>query len=496
MRLQDQQNNSVSSGIRWSAIGEYSTQGITFVVYIVLARLLTPRDFGLLAMAMVFIGITEIFSRLGTNTIVIQQKKISNDLLSTLFFLNLMTGVLVGGLLLIVSPLLGRIVQNSDVIPILRVLALTFVITSISSVHEGLLRRNLQFKRIATIQLSLAITKGVVAITLALLAWQVWALVFAVVVDSVLRTIFLFIATGWMPALKVKWSEIQRVKSMMLQITGFGVFNSFANRASNLIIGRFLGATPLGYFSLAYKLYTLPNQYVSHVVGRVLLSKLSAVQDNNYVFRQTYLRACAGVAMFTFPLSIGLAVIAKPFVLTLYGAKWSAAIPVITVLSFVASIHSIAVLTGNIFIAKGRTGIWLIWGIVAGGISALSVFLGLPWGLFGVSVAFGIGTLFLVYGSLVLSFRLIHLHLYELFSVVKPFAVATLLMALGTLGIRSLLDYFVVPQITVLGVCIAVSIAIYGLVMIIARPTAFSDFLELLPHLHNRRYRPHGSASK
>ncbi|MBN1559792.1 lipopolysaccharide biosynthesis protein [candidate division KSB1 bacterium] len=478
--LNESCSNSAIQGIRWNALGEYSTQGVTFVIYIVLARLLEPHDFGLLAMAMIFIGITDLLSRLGTNTVVIQQKSLSQELLSSLFFLNLGMGLVVGVLLIGLSPFLGWLIKNPAVTPILQILSVTFVIQAIGSVHNGLLRRKLLFNRIAILNFSVAIIKGAVAICLALLGYRVWALVIAVIVASMLRTLFLFIATGWSPSFCLDWAEIRRVRSFIYNITGFGLFNSFASRAGNFLIGRFLGAASLGIYSIAFKLFTLPNQYVSHVVGNVLLSALSAVQENNSLLQKKYLRASAGIALITFPLSIGLALVAKPFVLTLYGDKWSAAAPIITILSLVGSIHSIAVISGNIFIAKGRTRLWLGWGVFSGTVSSLSVLCGLPWGLMGVTVAYAFSSIILVYVSFIISCRLIDLRMADFISVLMPYLRATLIMAAVVILLRVLFEHFFFPPVIVLAGCICGGLLAYSFIMLMTRPPAFVDLAAIL----------------
>lgn len=471
----------MSSGIRWSALGEYSTEGVIFVVYVILARLLAPRDFGLLAMAMVFVGMTDMFSRLGTNTIVIQQKRLTQGLLSSLFFLNLVAGIIVGGVFFLLSPLFGLLIDNPHVTPILRVLSITFVTSSIGSVHNGLLRRKLLFNRLAVIQLSAALSKGAVAIYLALAGYAVWALVIAILISDLLRTALLFFATAWLPRLHMDWREIKRVKSFMFNITGFGLFNSLSTRAGNFIIGRFLGATLLGYYSLAYRLQTLPNQYVSHVVGRVLLPSLSAAQDDDALFRRRYLRACAGVALITLPISVGLALVAEAFVLTVYGEKWRAAIPVIAILSLVGAIHSIAVLSGNIFIAKGQTGLWLKWGIFSGIISALSLLAGLPWGLVGVTCGCAVSTVALACLSFIISFRLFGLRLSGLFAVLRPYLLATAIMGLTVICLRGALDKLALPPAGILVCCACAGFLIYSICMFKIRPPAFKDFIDMLP---------------
>jgi len=312
------------SGIKWSTVSQVGRQGTQLVTTIILARLLSPSDFGLVGMAMVVIGFIGIFKDLGTSAAIIQRKKLSEGLLSSIFWVNVGFGALAMAVLFFGAPLGGLFYHEPRVDAILRVLSLTFFISGLSILQQALLERSLAFKKLAKVEISAVAAGAAVGIGMAFSGFGVWSLVFQSLTTVSVTTILLWLFSTWRPKWIFHWSEVKSVSSYSLNLTGFSIFNYFARNADYLLIGRYLGAQDLGYHTLAYRILLFPLQNISSVIGRVMFPVYSGIREDNTRFAKAYLKVASTIALITFPMMLGVLALAKPFVLTVFGIKMAA----------------------------------------------------------------------------------------------------------------------------------------------------------------------------
>ena len=474
-------SGDIFSGTRWTAVGQVFVQGIRFGVFVVLARLLAPEDFGLLGMATVLTGFVGLFQSLGTTGAIIQARKLSSGLLSSLCIINVLMGLILTGGLALGGSLMALLYDTPQVAPIIQVLGLTFFISSFGLVPSALLNRDMHFDRLVQIETVTAVVQGIVAISLAYLGWKVWSLVAATITSSTVSTCLLFWASSWRFQWHFHWSEVRNVMKFSLNLTGTHIVSYLFQNTDKFIIGRFIGATSLGYYSAAYNLYMLPVQSVSRVLNRVLFPAFSRVQDDNVKLKQAFLRVAGGVALIMFPIVVGLGVVAHPFVLSILGEKWSPIIPLIVILSPVGMFNSIAMATGNIYLAKGRSD-WLFWwNLGAGTAIVASYFCGLPWGIIGIVSAYAIVMIPLTYFGCVIPFRLINLPLPDLLVTIRPYAVASAVMAGLVLICRLVLEDIGLDPLWVLATCVMIGVVAYTSIILFQRPAALSDLVRVLP---------------
>lgn len=416
------------SGVKWSSISQVSRQIMQLVTTAVLARLLSPSDFGLVGMATIVIGFVGIFSDLGTSSAIIQRKNISDSLLNSLFWINVVFGLLAMVILLVVAPLVANFYQEPRVTLVLRVLSLTFLMSGISILQKAILERNLAFNTSAKIEISAVVAGSLLGISTAVMGWGVWSLVTQSLAVVSLTTILLWTVSKWQPKLAFSWEEVQEVSNYSLNLTAFSIFNYFARNADYILIGRFLGSQDLGYYTLAYRLMLYPLQNVSAVIGRVMFPALSKLQDDNARFSFAYLKVSSTIALISFPLMVSLWALAKPFVLTFFGQQWQPVILLLMILAPVGMSQSIMTTVGIIYQVKGRTD-WLFrWGIGAGMLIIIAFVIGLQWGIVGVAAAYAIASFCLTYPCFAIPFRLIHLPVRDLGAVLWRPLVASLIM--------------------------------------------------------------------
>lgn len=481
---------SVFSGVRWTATGQVARQAANTVISIILARLLAPEDYGLVAMANVFVGFLTVFQSLGTNFAIIQRKKLSQELLSSCLILNLGLGVGMSALVFGAAPWVGSLMSDGRVVRVLQVLGITFAITAAGLVHGALLNRELMFDRIIKAELLSVVVDGGTAIVLAYEGWKVWALVVGTIVGAAVRTVLLIVASRWMPRLAFRWTEMKEIARFSLNLTIFNIVNYFERNADYFIIGRALGAVSLGYYSMGWKLYQRPLEGLTGVMTRVMYPALSRLQEDKPRIRELFLRANGGIAFLAFPMMIGLAVVAKPFVLGVLGGKWEPAIPVVQILALVGIMQAIAVTTNQLYLAMGRSDLRLWWGVSAGLIVVLAFLCGIPWGILGVVSAYAIIMVPLTYLCFFFSFKMVDLRLVDLLNALRPYFLGSLAMGTGATAVRLLLEAAGVRPVLILAGCVPLGALIYAACMLGMKPPALRDMVSLVPE----RLRPRGIA--
>lgn len=448
------------SNVKWSALSKFSRQGTQFVTTIILARFLSPSDFGLLGMAMVVIGFIEIFKDLGTISAIIQKKDLSAVLLSSIFWVNVGFGILATAVLFFGAPLGEFFYGEPGVVEILRVLSLNFFISSLGILQQGLLQRSLAFKSLAKVEISAVVCGAVAGIGLAWFGAGVWSLVFESLLTVFLTTIFLWFSSAWRPQWIFHWKEIKPVTSFSLNLVGFNVFNYFSRNADNFLIGRYFGAQNLGYYTLAYNILLFPIQSISSVIGRVMYPVLSKFQNDHQRFAHAYLKMIEFIAIITFPLMAGFFSLAKPFVITFFGNDWLPVVPLIMILAPVGMIQSIGTTVGLIYQAKGKTSWMFYWGVASGTLVILAFLIGLRWGILGVAVAYSIISLVLFYPNFSIPFRLVDLDFTSLIKTVSLSFLNTVFMFITLFLFRTFLYSLLSERIYII-LSVIVGISIY-----------------------------------
>lgn len=472
----------VYSGVRWSAASKYGAQGMQVVVSLVLARLLVPEFFGLLGMAEVIMGFAYVVQDLGLQGSIIQRKRISDDLISTLFWVNLAMCLLLGGVMVGIAPAASWMYQDPQVAPIVAVLTVNFVFAGFTMIPSAMLTRQMAFKKLAVREITSVLVSGAASITLALLGWGVWALVAGSLAGSAMQMILINFLCPFRPRLAFDREGLRECLGFGLNLTGFSIFNYFARNADKLIIGAFLGPVALGYYALAYKLMLLPRDAVTNVVSRVLFPAFSRMQNDDARLKAAYLRACGAIAFVTFPMMFGLLAVARPFVEVVLGDKWLPAVPLICVLATVGMLQSLESTIGNLFLAKGRADLQMYVGVAKGTILVCSFLVGILWGIEGVVFSYALTNFVLWPPTLWIAFRLVDgLYLRDFLRVIlHPTAIAGI-MALLVHGCLVWLDHLVVNQSLSLLICVSFGGLVYGSLVLLAPPPASDDLLAIVP---------------
>ena len=341
------------TGTMWTYASYYGGKLLVFISTIILARLLTQEDFGIVGFALVVISFLDVLSDLGIGSALIYHRD-DPDAANTGFWLGLLTGVTLFGITWILAPVTGSFFQDQQAIPITRALGITFPIAALGNVHGSLLRKNLAFKRKFIPDIAKMGSKGIVSIVLALLDFGPWSLVGGQIAGAAVLVIAYWLTIPWRPSFRFAGALVRPLLAYGAGIISLNTIAILLINADYLFIGRLMGAATLGVYTLAFRVPDILIIQFCTVVGRVLFPVYAKMRDDSYALRRAFLMTMRYVSMVTIPAGLGLALIAEPFILTFFTDKWIEAIPVTRAIAIYALFYSLAYNAGSVYKAQGR----------------------------------------------------------------------------------------------------------------------------------------------
>lgn len=371
----------------WSAIEIVSRTGVQFIVTLVLARLLLPRDFGLVALLMIFTGVGAILVDSGFGTALIQRQRTTPDDETTVFAFSLAMAAILWVLLILAAPLAADFFHVPKLSPLLRVASLVLLFGGLGAVPDALLTTRLNFRARTVAQLVASTISGAVAIGLAVEGFGVWSLVWQLVIASVLRTGCLWVFCKWRPCGRVNATSFRSLGSFGSFMLFSSMLNAIYLQAQPLLIGRLFDTRSLGYYTLAQNSQQAPLSLVGGVLTRVGLPVFSALADQTSRLLEA-LRPILRLSMFVFvPCMVGLAVLAKPLVLLIYGTRWLPAAPILSVLAIAGTLWPLHILNLEAIKAQGRSDLFFRLAVIKVTLATILVVLASPWGPIGIAWA-------------------------------------------------------------------------------------------------------------
>lgn len=374
-----------AGGFLWAGGAQMLGQTLHIVIRLILARLLVPQDFGLLAMATSFLGITALLADLGIGSALTQQRELTPQHRSTAFWLTfaMASGFFV--LFFAAAPLVGAFYREGSVVPVLRVLTLSFFLGVPESVYTALLVRRLDFKTLGLRQIAATAVGGGAGIAAALSGLGVWSLVLHTLVTTATSSTLLVLQAGWLPGWTISRSAARELWGFGRWVTGNRFLNYFNRNADNLLIGRFLGAGTLGLYSFSYQAVLLPLMYVARPVAAVSFPSFVHLRDDRPRCARAYLRTLEMIAVITAPL-VALGVAASPAAIPqVVGETWMPAVPIVQLLSGVAAFHALMNLASPLFDGLGRPQWGFLWTAFTLVLNLTAFLVGLRWGAVGVA---------------------------------------------------------------------------------------------------------------
>ena len=357
---------------------------------VVLARLLTPQDFGLIAMVTVITGFVMMFKDMGLSMATVQRDEVNHAQISTLFWINVGLSLAVMLVIATLAPAIALFYGEPRLTWITLALASTFIFGGFTIQHQALLRRQMCFGTLAIIEI-VAMLNGVVAAILS--AWYgagYWALVIMQSVTAISIAMGVWIGCDWRPGWPKLGSGIRKMLAFGGNLTGCNVVNYFSRNLDNVLIGKFWGAGQLGLYSKAYGLLLLPMQQITGPITAVAIPSLSRLQNDPQQYRRYYLKAISLIAFVTMPGVMFMIIMSDEIIGLVLGQQWTGASRIFAVLGVAALIQPIMGTAGWLFVSTGRTDRMLRLGVVSAVCVLIAFAIGLPFGAVGVAMAYAI----------------------------------------------------------------------------------------------------------
>jgi teichuronic acid exporter len=380
------------SGMFWTSLQQFSTQGIGFVVSIILARLLLPAEFGLIAMIGIFIGLGTALINSGLTQSLIRTNDLDEADFSTVFYFNLVGSILIYSIIFFTAPLIAAFYKQELLIRIIRVYCLIFIINAFSAVQTTHLTKNMDFKTLMKVSVPSLIIGSFVGILMALKGFGVWSLVWSGVVQALAATIQLWYYSRWTPKLVFNIEKFKYHFHYGVKLMFSGVIDIFFTNAYTIIIGRFFAPAQVGFYNRADTMQMLPVSNINSVLGRVTFPLFASIQNDDVRLKSVYKQIMQMVIFLIAPILILMAVLAVPFFRLLFTDKWLPAVPYFQILCVNGILYPIHSYNLQILNVKGRSDLFLKLEIVKKILVVIVILISFRFGIFG-----------LLYGSVITS---------------------------------------------------------------------------------------------
>ena len=323
-------------GLSWTAGSQLASQLVTFFAGVLLARLLTPNQFGVVAMALIYTTLVSLLGEMGFNASVIYFKDATEADLSTVYWTNLGANTLLFAAAFVLAPLVGQFFHNPVVVPIVKVASLGLVLSALGGVQRALLGKKMEFRLLARNRFVGSTVYAIVAVTMALYGMGVWALVVGRLLEQATDSALDVLTVKWWPRRVFSVASLRRVFAYSSHVWAGNMLYYGQENIDNLVVGRVLGAASLGYYSLAFRLANVPRWFFTGVVGSVMFPSFASSKGQPLMLKKVYLQVCAYAILIALGLGTGMALVARGFVQVIYGAKWLPAVFSLRVLAIAA----------------------------------------------------------------------------------------------------------------------------------------------------------------
>jgi teichuronic acid exporter len=399
--LDDNLRQKTISGFIWSAIERIGQQSLYFVLTIIIARILSPEDYGLIGMMAVFISLATSFIDSGFSQALIQKKNVTEEEYSTVFYFNLFISIVAGALLFFTAPFIACFYHEPKLVLVARVMSLNFIVNALGLVQNTKLTKEIEFKSLTKVSIYATIFSGIIGVVMAYSGFGVWTLVFQVLINNIAKTVLLWILSKWKPIRIFNMSALKELFHFGSRMLSVAILNTFFENIYNMLIGKFYSKKDLGYYSQAYKIQQLPVSSLTSMIQKVTFPSYSQIQDDTERLKAAYRKTIAITVFISFPLLVYLMMAAKPLVSLLLTDKWLPSVIYLQLFCLIGLIYPVSAINLNLLMVKGRPGIFLKLEIFKKILIIAAILLTINHGI-----------LALVYGQLVITAIAFFLNLY------------------------------------------------------------------------------------
>lgn len=376
-----------TSGLFWTFSQQFGNQFITFIVSVVLARLLLPSEFGLIGMIAIFYGIGNALLNGGLTNSLVRSKDLNQDDYSTVFFYNLTASIIIYFIIYLTAPFIAKFYDQSILIGIIRLYCVSFIINAFTAVQQARLTKEMDFKTQTIIGIPSTIVGGVVGIVLAYMGFGVWSLVWYQLISSGIRSIQFWLYSGWKPDFVFNVEKFKDHFNFGYKITLSALIGKVFENSYIIIIGKYFSASQVGFYTRADTMKNLPVTNISNALNKVTYPMFAGIQDDNIRLKRIYKKLMKMVVFVIAPVMIFAGVLAEPLFRMLFTEKWLPAVPYFQILCITGILQPIHMYNLNVLNVKGRSDLFLKLTIYKNVLLSISIVIGIQFGIFGLLYA-------------------------------------------------------------------------------------------------------------
>ena len=468
--------NIVISSLIWKFLERGGVQGVQFILSIVLARLVSPEDYGVIALILVFIQIATVFIQNGFNTALIQKKESDDTDFSSIFYLSLFVALICYVILFFVAPFIAKFYNQEILTPVIRIISFTLFLGAINSVQSAYVAKTMQFKRFFYSSMGAVIGSGIVGVILAYMGYGVWALVAQQLINSVLTCLILWITVKWRPKLLFSIERVKALFSFGWKLLCSGLLDTVFRNIYNLIVGKIYNGQTLGYFNRGQQFPQVIASNLDGSIQSVMLPTLSANNDNPSEIKRITRRSISTSAFILMPCMFGLAAVAEPLVKVLLTDKWLPCVPYLQLacISYVFYPIHTANLTG--INALGRSDVFLKLEIIKKILTIINIFITLPFGVYAMAVGQVIQNFLSTFINAYPNKKLMGYSYFEQWKDLMPSFVLSIMMA----GIVWAMNFISITPLLLLIIQIIVGIIVYVVLAKLFKVEIFEYFINTI----------------
>jgi O-antigen/teichoic acid export membrane protein len=384
--------SQVRRGLRWKLLSQTTVQVFRVVVGILLARLLSPHDYGLAGMVLIISGVVLAFSDLALGAALVQRRSLTERDKSTVFWTSIAGGLVLTVIGVLIAGPVSHFYHEPEVRGLFAVFSLTFLITSLGTTQRAVLTREMDFRSLEVRSMVGMFFGGVVGVAMAVAGFGPWAIVLQQLGTAVCSTVMLWFASSWRPGLVFSWASLRRLGGFSGNVLAQRLLYYGHENAGSIFIGRFLGAAALGTFTVAYNVILIPFSRICIPVAEVLFPAFSRLQDERDRLAESWVRATRLVAVISIGPLLGLIVVAPDFVEVVLGHQWIDAVPVIQILCWVGLQQALQSLNASVMLALDRSRTLLRYMVIFFLAHLTAFAVGVHWGIVAVAACYAVST--------------------------------------------------------------------------------------------------------
>jgi O-antigen/teichoic acid export membrane protein len=452
----------VLRGLGWVAASQVGFQLTRALGAIAIARLLTPAEYGLAALAIIFASLVMVFSDLALGAALIQRRTLSDDDKNTAFWVTLGSGVLFTALGVALSGPIAALYGQPEARPLLMVLSASFFVSALGATQLTLMMREMDFRRTELLALGGTFVGCAAGVTLAAFGAGSWAIIVQQVTATLVTTALVWRRSTWRPGRTFSRASLRGLGGFSANMLGQRIMWYLQVNGDSFMIGRFLGTAALGTYAVAYNTILVPASKLGGPLQRVFSPAFSRIQDDPERIAATWARVARLIATVTVPSLAGLVVVAPDFVPLVLGRQWTSAVPVVQILAWVGIVQALQALNMDVLMARDRTRTMLRFSVVLTSCHLLAFAVGLHWGVVGVAVAYSISTTLIEPGQTILAARCLGVSPMVFVRAVWGVFQAGLGMCAAVLALRVLLIDAGVEPLPRLAACVITGAVVYA----------------------------------